>query len=138
MPRVVRLRICFRRDFFLMSGTTRHILVGFTTLLAPLAALPLLAAPSPADVEFLNTLDRATAQYFLDQADPQNFLMPVTWSEATGPARRASASGTGLELAALCIADNHGWIGARMPFTGSPRSCAWSRGYRPNIRKPKA
>ena len=85
--------------------------VGFTTLLAPLAALPLLAAPSPADVEFLNTLDRATAQYFLDQADPQNFLMPVTWSEATGPARRASASGTGLELAALCIADNHGWIG---------------------------
>jgi len=65
---------------------------------------------SPDDIAFLTSLEQAEVQFFIDQAQPQNYLMPVTWSVAKGPDARASAGGTGLEIAALCIADSHGWI----------------------------
>ncbi len=91
------------------SSSGRGWMPGLAALV--MAVAPLLMAQTPADIQLLNSLERATTQYFIDQADPQNYLMPVTWSEADGPARRASAGGTGLELAALCIADRHGWLG---------------------------
>jgi len=69
-----------------------------------------LQGPSATDVAFLTSLEQAEVQYFIDQAETQNYLMPATWSVAKGPDARAGAAATGLELAALCIADSHGWI----------------------------
>lgn len=92
-----------------MKTACRKLLPTAIALSLALRALPAARAINPNDLQFLTTLEQAEAQYFIDQAQPPYYLMPNLWT-TSGPDVRCTDEGTGLELAALCIADSHGWI----------------------------
>ncbi|HEY4358603.1 MAG TPA: glucoamylase family protein [Acidobacteriaceae bacterium] len=89
--------------------TTRKLLVC-ASFACWMMCSALAIAQTASDTEFLKTLEKTDAQFFLDQAEAPNYLMPTTWSVEKGPDPRKSAGGTGLEMTALCVAESHGWI----------------------------
>ncbi len=64
---------------------------------------------SPKQQRFLADLEHRCFQYFWDEMNPHNGLVPNRVPVAGGGAPVASIAATGFGLTALCIADEHHW-----------------------------
>lgn len=61
-----------------------------------------------ADADFLEALQHKAFNFFWNEANPANGLIPDVWFEGSVPV--ASISATGFGLAAICIGIEQGWI----------------------------
>jgi hypothetical protein len=74
-------------------------------------SLPGAAAPSPADDQFLDELEKLNFQYFWDQAGPQTGLIKDRGKVAGDDKTTvASIAATGFGLTAICIAQQRGFV----------------------------
>lgn len=107
----------------LVLGASKGFSAGVVPQNSAAPAAPLLPIPfltqnqlplSPQDDQFLDQLERANFQFFLEQTSPHTGLVKDRSSVvAADNSTVASIAATGFGLTALCIGEKRGWISPR-------------------------
>ena len=114
-------------SFFSRGWSVPSLTAGAVLFLSYIFALPCVAASNPAatngtglrkiDVDLLDDISRRSFHYFWEQASPRTGLVfdrAISLGppeESTNHTHVASIAATGFGLAAVCIAQDHRWIG---------------------------
>lgn len=84
------------------------------------------------DEAFLEDLARRSSDYFLEQAHPATGLVPDRGrADGSSSVRAGSIAATGFGLAALCSADQHGWLAPGEASARAQRTLAFFRDHVP-------